>query len=89
MDERKEKDALTDLVGDVSSQPSASNQSSNNGTVSTPSGDRVNLGFGAQLVDLARRLDRSVKRKKAEEKAVMEQFVKKDKNSDKNSVDPS
>lgn len=45
MTDYNKKDALTDLVQDVSSNPDQSNQPSNNGSVNTPTGEKVELGY--------------------------------------------
>ena len=42
MNDSRKKDALTDLVGEVGTQPDT--RPENNGTVNSPSGERVELG---------------------------------------------
>jgi hypothetical protein len=74
MNNESKKDALTDLVSDVTSKPTP--QAPNNGTVSTPSGSKVELGF--QLQNLARKLIAIVSKRKKREKEVREYLVSKD-----------
>lgn len=75
MNDEKKKDALTDLV-DVAG--SSSGSTPNNGTVSTPSGDKVELDFRLQIRKLATRLTDAVWKRRKEEKEVLEQMVTKD-----------
>ena len=71
------KDALTELVDVVSSQPA--NQQPNNGTVSTPSGDKVELGFDAWIKKTAKHIVELInlnKLRKQQKKEVLEHIVK-------------
>lgn len=68
------KDALTELVDIVSSQPST--QQPNNGTVSTPSGDKVELGFNLHIREVAQKIVGIFKKRKAQEREVLEHIVK-------------
>ncbi len=74
MNNESKKDALTDLVGEVSSKPTP--QKPNGGTVSTSSGSKVELGF--QFQNLARKLIDIVTKRKKQEKEVREYLVSKD-----------
>ena len=79
MDGKKKKDALTELVDVADSQPS--DQQPNNGTVSTPSGEKVELDFDNSIKKIARKITetlnlRRLHRKQDEE--VLEQIIKED-----------
>lgn len=76
MDGEKRKDALTELVDVAGSQ--SGNQQPNNGTVSTPSGERVELGFDEYIRRAAKKLVEIVRFRKKQEREVLEQIVKKD-----------
>jgi hypothetical protein len=71
----KKKDALTDLVDIVSSQPD--NQQPNNGTVSTASGEKIELGFDAYIKNMAKKIVSVFKKHSEQEREVLEQIVKK------------
>ncbi len=73
MNNEKKKDALTDLVATVGSQPS--NQQPNNGTVSNPAGEKVELGH--DIHDHIDRLVNIIKKKKKQTKEVLEWMVRK------------
>lgn len=68
------KDALTELVDVVSSQPES--QQPNNGTVSTPSGEKVELGFNLYIREVAQKIVGIFKKRKAQEREVLEQMAK-------------
>jgi hypothetical protein len=75
MNRDKKKDALTDLIDVVSSQPD--NQQPNNGTVSTPSGEKVELDFDVYIKNVASKIVGMMKKRKTQEKEVLEHIVKK------------
>lgn len=79
MEENKKKDALTELVDIAGSQPS--DQQLNNGTVSTPSGEKVDLGFDDAIRKIAKSLIEKINLRKLwrqQEKQALEQIIKKD-----------
>ncbi len=73
MDSEKKKDALTELVDLAGSQP---DQPSNNGTVSTPTGEKVELGFNLHIREVAQRIMGLFRKRKAQEREVLEHIVK-------------
>lgn len=75
MREVEKKDALTELVNVVSSQ--TSNQNPNNGSVSTPSGEKVELGFNSYIKETSRKILGIISRRKTQEREVLEQINRK------------
>lgn len=73
METGKKKDALTELVDLAGSQP---DQPSNNGTVSTPTGEKVELGFNLHIREVAQKIVGLFKKRKAQEREVLEHIVK-------------
>ena len=76
METGKKKDALTELVDLAGSQP---DQPSNNGTVSTPTGEKVELGSDAWIKKTAKHIVDLInlnKLRKQQKKEAMEQIVK-------------
>lgn len=73
METGKKKDALTELVDIAGSQP---DQPSNNGTVSTPTGEKVELGFNLHIREVAQKIAGIFKKRKAQEREVLEHIVK-------------
>jgi len=51
MEPDKQKDALTELIDEADSQTSSSNEP-NNGVVSAPAGDKVNLDLTPEVIGL-------------------------------------
>mgnify|MGYP003478880551 CR=1 FL=1 len=75
METGKKKDALTELIDIAGSQ---TDQPSNNGTVSTPTGEKVELGFALDIREVAKKILWIFKKREAQEREVLEYIVKKD-----------
>ena len=56
MKDRKNKDNLTDLVDEVEAQSDTDTNDDNDGAVSTPTGEKVELDFNPQRRELANKL---------------------------------
>jgi len=56
MKDIKNKDNLTDLVDEVQAQSDTDTNEDNNGTVSAPTGEKVELDFNPERRDLANKL---------------------------------
>jgi len=56
MKDIKNKDNLTDLVDEVQAQSDTDNNQDNNGTIDTPTGEKVELDFNPQRQELANKL---------------------------------
>lgn len=79
MENDRKKDALTELVDIAGSQ--SGDQQPNDGTVSTPSGEKVELGFDNLIRKIARSILAKINLKKIQkqqEREVLEQIIKKD-----------
>lgn len=71
----KKKDALTELVDMAGSQ---TDQPSNNGSVSTPTGEKIELGFDKYIRRTAKKIMEAIRFRKKQEREVLEHIVKKD-----------
>jgi hypothetical protein len=79
MESERKKDALTELVDIAGSQ--SGDQEPNNGTVSTPAGEKVELDFSNLIKKIARGMLEKInlnKIRKQQEREVLEQIIKKD-----------